>query len=32
MVDIQIGDNVYCLINEYEELDYFLLEMKIQCI
>lgn len=26
MVDIQIGDNVYCLINEYEELDYFLLE------
>lgn len=26
MVDIQIGDNVYCLINKYEELDYFLLE------
>ena len=26
MVDIQIGDNVYCLTNEYEELDYFLLE------
>ena len=22
MVDIQIGDNVYCLTNEYEELDY----------
>ena len=26
MVAIQIGDNVYCLTNEYEELDYFLLE------
>lgn len=26
-VDIQIGDNVYCLTNEYEaRLDYFLLE------
>ena len=29
MVDIQIGDNVYCLTNEYEELDYFLLENEI---
>lgn len=26
MVDIQIGDNVYCLTNEYEEYDFFSLE------
>lgn len=26
MVDIQIGDDAYCLTNEYEEYDYFSLE------
>lgn len=26
MVDIQIGDNAYCLTNEYEEYDFFSLE------